>query len=100
MPAKKKLAKVVDRKAVALPLLSELQNLIRQGREQVAHAVNSALVLRYWEVGHRIRTEVLKNTRADYGQVILPTLSAKLALEFGPGFYEKNLRRMVQLAEI
>ena len=56
MPAKKKLAKVVDRKAVALPLLSELQNLIRQGREQVAHAVNSALVLLYWEVGHRIRT--------------------------------------------
>src|SRR5208282_2527252 len=31
-----------------------------------------------WQVGHRIRTEVLRNRRAEYGEQILPTLSANL----------------------
>jgi predicted nuclease of restriction endonuclease-like (RecB) superfamily len=79
-------------------LLSDLQQLIRQAREQVARAVNSALLLLYWEIGHRIRTEVLRNNRAGYGEEIVSTLSKELVAEFGEGFAEKNLRRMVQLA--
>jgi hypothetical protein len=66
-------------------LLSDLQRLIRQAREQVATAVNSALVLLYWEVGRRIRTEILGNKRARYGEEILPTLSAKLVPSLGKG---------------
>ena len=46
-------------------LLSDLQLLIRQTREQVAQAVNSALVLLYWQVGTRIRSEVLRSQRAE-----------------------------------
>ncbi len=56
-------------------LLDDLRSLIRQTREGVAQAVNSALVLLYWEVGHRIRTEILKSQRATYGEEILSTLS-------------------------
>ena len=82
-----------------MPLLNELQHLIRQGREQVARAVNSALVLLYWEVGHRIRTEVLKDKRAGYGKGILSTLSKELVLEFGNGFSTPNLSRMMSLVE-
>jgi predicted nuclease of restriction endonuclease-like (RecB) superfamily len=74
--------------------------LIRQTREGVARAVNSALALLYWQVGHRIRTEILKEKRAEYGGRIVPVLAAQLAVEFGKGFAEKNLRRMVQLAEL
>ena len=66
----------------------------------VAQAVNSALVLLYWQVGHRIRTEILKSRRAEYGEQVVPTLANQLALEFGQGFAEKNLRRMIQLAEV
>jgi hypothetical protein len=40
-------------------LLIDLQRLIRTTRGQVAQAVNSALVLLNWEIGHRIRTEIL-----------------------------------------
>jgi predicted nuclease of restriction endonuclease-like (RecB) superfamily len=53
-----------------------------------------------WKVGERIRKDILKEKRADYGERILPTLSAKLEVEFGQGFNEKSLRRMVQFAEI
>lgn len=53
----------------------------------------------YWRVGDRIRTEVLKNERADDGKQICVTLSHKLVAEFGSGFSKANLLRMVQFAE-
>ena len=70
-----------------------------EARQDVARQVNSALVLLYWRVGKRIRQDILKEKRAEYGEEIVPTLSAKLVNEFGTGFAEKNLRRMVQFAE-
>ena len=81
-------------------LLNDLRDLIQATRLGVAQAVNSALVLLYWQVGHRIRTEILNSRRAGYGEQVVPTLAAQLALEFGQGFAEKNLRRMIQLAEV
>lgn len=102
----KKVAKPIARRGSTSPvptnsaLLSDLQTLIRQVREQVAQAVNSALVLLYWEVGRRIRTDILGNKRASYGEEILPTLSAKLVPEFGEGFSQRNLARMIQFAEV
>ena len=75
-------------------LLSDLRELILSTQAGVAHAVDAALVLLYWEVGHRIRTDILKSQRAGYGEQVVSTLAAQLALEFGQGFADKNLRRM------
>ncbi len=50
-------------------------------------------------MGDRIRREILEGRRAEYGVEIVRTLSAQLEVEFGRGFGEKNLRRMVQFAE-
>jgi hypothetical protein len=87
---------------VAAPaeLLADLRSLIEASRGAVAQAFNAALVLLYWQVGSRIRTDVLRNRRAAYGEQILPTLSAKLAPEYGQGFGERNLARMVRFAEV
>jgi predicted nuclease of restriction endonuclease-like (RecB) superfamily len=81
-------------------LLDDLRSLIEQARGHAAQAVNAVLVLLYWQVGHRIRTEVLKSRRAAYGEEILPTLSAKLVPDFGDGFSARNLSRMVRFAEV
>ena len=80
-------------------LLREVRQLIEQSRVGVAHAVNSALVLMYWEIGHRIRTEILKSKRASYGDEIVSTLSRQLTAEFGSGYSRPNLFRMVRFAE-
>jgi len=48
-------------------LLSDLRTLIESIRTGVAQAVNSALVILYWQVGHRIRTDTLGSKRATYG---------------------------------
>ncbi len=84
---------------VARGLVEELRGLIRETRGRVAQSVNSALVQLYWQVGTRIRTEVLKSQRAEYGKQIVQTLSAQLTQEFGRGFGRRNLFKMLQFAE-
>jgi hypothetical protein len=80
-------------------LLSELRELIVAARQTVARGVNAALVMLYWQVGTRLRRDILHEKRAEYGQEILPTLSAKLVPEFGQGYSARNLARMIQFAE-
>ena len=57
------------------------------------------MVLLYWQVGQRLRTEVLKLERAEYDKEILSTESKELVAEFGRGFSWPSLSRMLALAE-
>ncbi len=50
-------------------------------------------------MGQRIHTEVLGNERAIYGEQIIATLSRQLVAEYGRGYTEKSLHRMIQFAE-
>jgi predicted nuclease of restriction endonuclease-like (RecB) superfamily len=84
---------------VADRLLSDIRGLIEQARQQVARTVNSAMVGLYWHIGTRIREDLLRKNRAEYGEEIVQTLSAQLALEYGRGFGRRNLFYMVQFAE-
>jgi predicted nuclease of restriction endonuclease-like (RecB) superfamily len=86
--------------AVPRELLHEVRGLIFSAREHVAQAVNAGLTLLYWQVGDRIRREILKERRAEHGERIVSSLAVRLELEFGRGFAEKNLRRMIQFAEV
>lgn len=81
-------------------LLNDVRQLIEQARAHVASAANSAQTLLYWQVGERIRREVLGEARADYGEQIVSTLSTQLVQAYGRGFSEKSLRRMIQFAEV
>jgi len=59
-------------------LLGDLRQLIAEARQDVARQVNSALGLLYWRVGKRIRQDILKEKRAEYGEQIVATLSQQL----------------------
>src|SRR5689334_13185559 len=80
-------------------LLRELRDLIQAARGAVAQAVNSGQVVLYWQVGHRLRTEVLGAKRAGYGERIVVAVATRLTAEFGRGFTDKNLRHMIRFAE-
>ena len=86
------------RQPTSAPLLDDIHQLIIDTRVRVAAAVNASLTLLYWQIGQRIRKDVLQEKWAEYGQEIVPTLSAQLVLEFGQGFSSHNLARMVQFA--
>lgn len=83
----------------AAKLLPDLHRLIEQARHTAAVAVNAGLTLLYWRIGQHLHTEVFGQARADYGQEILPTLSAELVPRYGRGFSARSLWRMVQFAQ-
>ncbi|MBX7208854.1 MAG: PDDEXK nuclease domain-containing protein [Verrucomicrobiaceae bacterium] len=100
MPAKPKPRTLAPKPAaLAVPLLADVRELILTAREAVARTVNAGLTLLYWEIGTRIRRDILQEKRAEYGEQILSALSAKLEAEFGRGFGERNLARMIRFAE-
>ena len=79
-------------------LLSELRDMIRAAKGRAATAVNVELVLLYWHIGDRIGRDILKEERAPYGKRILSTLSKELIAEYGPGYSQPNLTRMIRFA--
>lgn len=81
-------------------LLPELRQLIQTARHTVAVAVNTALTTLYWQIGERIRREILREKRAAYGEEIVHALSAQLSEEFGRGFGRRNLFRMIRFTEV
>lgn len=81
-------------------LISDLRRLIQESREHVARTVDSGLVWLCWRIGKRIREDILKEERAEYGRQIVATLSRQLTPEFGRGYSEKSLWRMIQFAEL
>ena len=81
-------------------LLAELRGLIEQAQRAAAVAVNAELTLVYWRIGQRIGAELLAGQRAAYGGEIVATLARQLAADYGRGFEEKNLRRMMQFAQL
>jgi len=81
-------------------LVEDLRSLIIETRQDVARQINSALVMLYWHVGKRIRQDILKEKRGEYGEEIVPTLSAQLVPEFGEGFSKRNLFRMIRFSEV
>ncbi len=81
-------------------LLNKISELIKQSRTQVANQANSTLTLLFWQIGRNIKEFVLLNKRADYGKQIVSTLSTQLVAMHGKNFEARNLRRMVQFANI
>jgi predicted nuclease of restriction endonuclease-like (RecB) superfamily len=81
-------------------LLADLRDLILHARQSVARAVDSRLTTLYWHVGRRIRQDILKEKRAEYGRQIVAAMGRRLEGAFGRGFGEKNLRRMIRFAEV
>jgi len=81
------------------PLIHDIRSMIEQARERVARVVNSGQVALYWQIGKRIHQDILKERRADYGAKIISTLSRQLLKEYGRGFSDNNLHRMVQFYE-
>ena len=91
---KKKLATEIvsqDKGLLAAPsLLADLRQLIEAARQQTARAVNSALVGMYWQIGRRIRKDVLANERAEYGKQVSTAGNYKRSPESQQRLWDKG----------
>jgi len=80
-------------------LIRELGELIEDAQRQVAVTANAALTTLYWQVGRRVRTEVLEGRRAEYGGKLVATIGRQLQSRYGRSFGEKSLHHMIRFAE-
>ena len=81
-------------------LLNELVVLIESSKKRVNRTVNGELNLLFWHIGKRINEEILQNNRAEYGKKVVPKIAEKLTAKYGRNFEQKNLRRMMQFANV
>jgi len=81
-------------------LFTDLSKLIEQSRHQVSMQANSTLTTLFWQVGKRINDDILQNQRAEYGKQIVSTVSGQLETLYGRNFTERNVRRMMQFADV
>src|SRR5262249_14775682 len=99
-PTRRTPAKATDQVLDSGALLEELRGMIESARASVAQAVYSTQVVLHWRVGQRILADILKHQRAAYGDQIVATVSRQLTADYGRGFAEKSLRRMIQFADL
>lgn len=81
-------------------LFNELTSIIEEGKKSVVAHVNRTLTLIYWQVGYKINEYLLEGERAEYAKNIVVTVSRDLESQYGRGFTEKNVRRMIQFSKV
>jgi predicted nuclease of restriction endonuclease-like (RecB) superfamily len=100
VPASKRTSSFGPIKSVdAAPLVADIGRLIDDARKQVAQAANAGLTTLYWQIGARIRQDLLKEKRAEYGAQIVSAVGRQLEAQYGRGFGEKSLRHMLRFVE-
>jgi hypothetical protein len=82
------------------PLLQEIRQLIDEAKHRTAIAVNAEITLLYWQIGHRIHTEILQGQRAEYGKQIITTLAQQLTQTYGRGWSERQLNYCILIAQV
>jgi DUF1016 N-terminal domain len=80
-------------------LYQKIQELIEQSKAQVVSQVNQALVLTYWGIGKVIKTTLVTEERAEYGDATVARLAKRLSQSYGNGFGRGNLFRMMRFYE-
>lgn len=77
-------------------ICNNISDMISTTRKGVFQAVNTAHVMLNWNIGKKLRTEILKNEKAEYGKLVITTLSKNLSQRYGNGYSRAALFRMIQ----
>ena len=80
-------------------LFSDVCSIIDGARGRLANYANTEVIVTKWQIGIRIKRDVLKDKRADYGKTIVKDLSKKLTDKYGKGWGVKTLWHCLRAAE-
>jgi len=81
-------------------LIDDVRSLVESSRCRLAQAVNSELVMLYWQIGKRISEDLPAENRAEYGAKVVELVSGRLTAEYGKGFRRSNVFHMIRFAEV
>ena len=82
-----------------LNLEDRIVSLVNASKIKIAISVNSGITELYWNIGHLINEDILKNKRADYGNYVVKQISETLTSKFGKGWSPKQIHRFMQFAK-
>ena len=83
-----------------MPFGLQSEVVTESANSHLAQTASTVLVTLYWNIGKRIKSNILGEERVQYGKEIVSTLSRQLIVEYGAGFSEKSLCHMIRFAEI
>ncbi len=84
--------------APELALFNDVCGIIDNVRGEIALYANTKICLTKWEVGRRIKEDVLLDKRAEYGRQVVKRLSAKLTARYGKGWSDRTLLHCIRAA--
>ncbi|GHT44856.1 hypothetical protein AGMMS49965_21210 [Bacteroidia bacterium] len=79
-------------------LYTDVCVLIENARQMVATTVNAEVCIMNWQIGKRIKEDVLFNQRAEYGKQVVKQLAEKLTDRYGKGWSDRKLLHCVRSA--
>jgi hypothetical protein len=79
-------------------LLIDVCSIIDSARKHLATYANSEIIMTNWQVGMRIKEDVLNNERAEYGKQVIKRLAIKLTEKYGKGWSYYKLQHCVRSA--
>ncbi len=78
-------------------LYDDVCNIIESAKHRLATYANTEICMTNWYVGNRIKEDVLKNKRAEYGKEVLKVLAEKLTQKYGKGWGYQKLQHCVRM---
>ncbi|MFA5782641.1 MAG: DUF1016 N-terminal domain-containing protein [Bacteroidales bacterium] len=69
--------------------------MIDSAQSYVSKAINTGMILLYWQIGKSIQEEVVKYEKAEYGERVMKNLGEQLSNLYGRGYGYRNLLRML-----
>ena len=79
-------------------LYSDVCSLIENSRQRVATTANAEICMLHWQIGVRIKEDVLLNQRAEYGKQVIKNLAISLTERYGKGWGYEKLKHCVRSA--
>ncbi|MDR2968013.1 MAG: PDDEXK nuclease domain-containing protein [Tannerellaceae bacterium] len=79
-------------------LYSDVCHIIEGSRQRLATTINAEICMMHWQIGKRIKEDVLYSQRAEYGKQVVKNLSIKLTAQFGKGWGYEKLKHCVRSA--
>ena len=83
----------------AMVLYNDVCQIIDKARAHVATYANSEIIMMNWNVGKRIKDDVLHEQRGEYGKQVLKNLAIQLTARYGKGWSHKQLLHCLRSAE-
>lgn len=81
-------------------LYTNIKNIIEESKKNVVRQINYSLIITYWNIGKVIKNNIIQDKRAEYGKETIKKLAERLTFEYGKGFGQRNIFRMIRFYDI